>query len=50
MFEKGWERGMIKPCFGATARECLRFDFTEEGIIEAQNHVDRLIKDEALFI
>ena len=50
MDRRGWRRGFIKPVFGATARETLRFSATEEGLTQAQAHLDRLVKDEPLML
>lgn len=47
---RGWSRGFIKPIFGQTARETLRFDADPAGISEAQAHVDRLLADEGLMV
>lgn len=47
---RGWERGFIKPIFGQTARETLRFDRTPSGIAAAQAHCDRLLPEEGLMM
>ena len=47
---RGWDRGFIKPIFGQTARETLRFDATEEGMAQAQAHCDRLLPHEGLMM
>ena len=46
--ERGWERGFLKPCVGATARETLRF--AREECARAQAHVDRLLASEDLML
>ena len=46
--ERGWSRGFIKPIFGQTARETLRFTTDEAEV--AQNHVDRLLTEEGLML
>ncbi|MBW2524004.1 MAG: hypothetical protein JRI23_07510 [Deltaproteobacteria bacterium] len=43
MSRRGWTRGFLKPAIGATARETLRFDISEEGLAAAQAHADRLL-------
>ncbi len=50
MRRRGWQRGFIKPVFGATARETLRFSATEAGMGEAQAHLDRLVGAEPLML
>lgn len=50
MGECGWERGFLKPCVGATARETLRFDASAAGRAQAQAHCDRLLPAEALLL
>lgn len=47
---RGWHRGFIKPVFGATARETLRFTADDEGLGQAQAHVDRLVDGEPLML
>lgn len=46
----GWQKRFIKPLVGANARECLRFDATEEGFATAQRHIDRLCLNEDLVL
>ncbi len=48
--EAGWFRGFIKPVFGQTARETLRFDANQQGLRDAQAHVDRLLPTEGLML
>lgn len=48
--ERGWDRGFIKPVFGQTARETLRFDTDPAGLAMAQAHVDRLLPAEGLMV
>ena len=50
MAEQGWQRGFLKPIFGQSARETLRFDATGDGIQQAQAHVDRLCATEGLML
>ncbi|MCW9029028.1 MAG: hypothetical protein OQJ80_08845 [Kangiella sp.] len=50
MAEKGWKSGFIKPLIGANARECCRFDNSQQGLATAQAHIDRLISDEDLVV
>lgn len=50
MNQHGWSQGFIKPLVGANARECLRFDNDQEGLIKAQQHVDRLTPNEDLVL
>ncbi|NCG20964.1 MAG: hypothetical protein GWP91_18295 [Rhodobacterales bacterium] len=50
MADRGWQRGFLKPIFGQSARETLRFDATEDGIQQAQAHVDRLCAHEGLML
>lgn len=50
MAEKGWQQGFIKPLIGANARECCRFDNSEQGLATAQAHIDRLISNEDLVL
>lgn len=50
MAEKGWQQGFIKPLIGANARECCRFDTSEQGLATAQSHIDRLIANEDLVL
>jgi glutathione synthase/RimK-type ligase-like ATP-grasp enzyme len=45
--QRGWRRGFLKPCIGATARETLRF---EAGDPAAQRHADRLLAQEDLML
>jgi glutathione synthase/RimK-type ligase-like ATP-grasp enzyme len=45
---RGWRRGFLKPCVGATARETLRFDV--DDLAAAQAHVDRLLESEDLML
>jgi len=47
---RGWSRGFIKPQVGATARETLRFDVSEDGLAAAQAHIARLLPHEGLMI
>jgi glutathione synthase/RimK-type ligase-like ATP-grasp enzyme len=47
---KGWTKGFIKPVFGATARETLRFSSDSRGFADAQAHMDRLIGEEPLML
>ncbi len=44
---RGWTRGFLKPCVGATSRETLRFD---AGDPAAQAHADRLLAREDLML
>ena len=48
--EKGWDRAFLKPAIGATARETLRFEATEEGIETAKRHLDRLLAVESMIL
>jgi hypothetical protein len=48
--DRGWTRGFLKPVFGSTARETLRFDARGEGLAQAQRHADRLLRREALML
>lgn len=50
MKKREWTKGFIKPLIGANARECCRFDLTDEGIKKAQEHVDRLTPKEDLVL
>ena len=50
MDELGWQRGFLKPVVGATARETLRFVCNDEGLAQAQSHVDRLLPNEGLML
>ena len=50
MKEAGWARGFLKPVVGATARETLPFDITEEGLAKAQAHLDRLLPEESMML
>ena len=50
MGELGWQRGFLKPVVGATARETLRFVCNDEGLAQAQSHVDRLLPSEGLML
>jgi hypothetical protein len=50
MFQKGWKKGFIKPIIGQSSRACLPFDADEEGIKQAQKHIDSLIKKEGLMM
>jgi cystathionine gamma-synthase len=46
--DRGWQRAFLKPVFGQTARETLRFDRGEVALAEA--HVARLLPDEPLML
>ena len=48
----GWgvSKGFIKPVFGATARETLRFHADEAGIREAQAHLKRMLATEPMML
>ena len=46
--ERGWERGFLKPVFGQTARETLRFH--ADDLAAARAHVTRLLCDEPLML
>ncbi len=48
--ERGWRRGFLKPCVGATARETLRFEADPPGIQHAQAHAERLLPHEDLML
>jgi len=48
--ERGWKKGFIKPIFGQSARETLRFEANEAGFKAAQEHVDRLLPNEGLIV
>ena len=50
MKDLGWERGFLKPVVGATARETLPFDLSEEGLGKAQAHLDRLLPQESMML
>jgi len=50
MADKGWERGFIKPLIGACARETLRFDNNAAGLRDAQEHSERMLREEALML
>ena len=50
MGDMGWEKGFLKPVVGATARETLPFDRSEEGIAKAQAHLDRLLPNESMML
>lgn len=50
MRNRGWTRGFLKPIFGQTARETLRFDADAAGLSAAQDHVDRLLPSEGLML
>lgn len=46
----GVETGFIKPVFGATARETLRFASSTKGIEEANQHLGRMLVDEPMML
>jgi hypothetical protein len=48
--QAGWFQGFIKPVFGQTARETLRFTANGAGLRQAQAHVDRLLPAESLML
>lgn len=48
--ERGWGRGFLKPIFGQTARETLRFEADSDGFAAAQAHVRRLLPDEGMIL
>lgn len=48
--EHGWTRALLKPAIGATARETLRFNATAEGIATARQHLDRMLRTEAMLL
>jgi len=47
---RGWSRAFIKPQVGATARGTLRFDVSEDGLTQADDHIARLLPQEGLMI
>lgn len=47
---RNWTQGFIKPLIGANARECCRFDNSEQGLKIAQAHIDKLIEHEQLVL
>ena len=47
---RGWDRAFIKPVIGATSRETLRFDASDEGVALADAHLRRLLPVEALMM
>jgi glutathione synthase/RimK-type ligase-like ATP-grasp enzyme len=48
--DRGWERAIVKPMIGASARETMPFDADRAGLAAAQAHVDRLLPREGLMI
>ncbi len=48
--ERGWTRGFLKPVFGQTARETLRFDASPAGLAAARAHLDRLLPREGFML
>ena len=48
--ERGWSRGFLKPVVGATARETLPFDDSEEGLAGAAAHLGRLLPNEDMIL
>lgn len=50
LHERGWARGFLKPVFGQTARETLRFEADEAGLAAAQAHLARLLPVEGLIL
>lgn len=50
MARRGWTKGFIKPLIGANARECCRFETSEQGLKTAQTHIDRLTPNEDLVL
>ena len=44
------DRGFLKPIVGASARETLRFDRSEEGLAKAQAHCARLLPEESFML
>jgi glutathione synthase/RimK-type ligase-like ATP-grasp enzyme len=50
MAARGWARGFLKPVFGQTARETLRFSWDAEGLVLAAAHLDRLLPVEGMIL
>ena len=48
--ERNWEKAFLKPAIGATARETLRFEATEAGIVAATRHLDRMLVNESMLL
>lgn len=48
--ERGWEEAFLKPCVGQTSRETLRFDRSPTGLSRAEEHLRRLLADEAMLL
>lgn len=48
--ERGWSRGFLKPAFGQTARETLRFDADRSGLGAAAEHLARLLPVEPMML
>ena len=48
--KRGWSKAFLKPVIGATARETLRFDATDDGIELATRHLDRLLAGESMML
>lgn len=47
---RGWNQAFVKPAIGATARETLRFRVDQDGLTQAQAHVNRLLACEDILI
>ena len=50
MADTGWTRGFLKPVIGASARETLPFDCTQDGLCQASAHIERLLPHESLML
>ncbi len=50
MRERGWDKGFLKPCVGATSRATHRFLGNREGIRIAQDHLDPLLENEGMIL
>lgn len=48
--KQGWNRAIIKPVIGASARETLRFNSEASDLKLAQTHIDRLLQAESVMI
>ena len=46
--ERGWSRAFLKPVFGQTARETLRFDASTAA--SGQHHLDRMLRTEPMIL
>lgn len=48
--ERGWRAAFLKPAVGATSRATLRFDATEAGIAQADEHLRGLLAQETMLL